>query len=120
MQSTKQSNQKDVKETTQNLAEVTHDETSDSNPAALTDSAISSSLSSQTTESSVFAPTVPRNFETIEDQSESEKAPSVDTEAAKLVLDFFASLGEIIIFPNVEKLKEKVITKPMEFIKDCR
>ena len=43
-----------------------------------------------------------------------------DFSRSEFVLTFFSSIGEVLMFPEVEKLRGKVITQPMEFIKDCR
>ena len=43
-----------------------------------------------------------------------------DFSSSESVLSFFSSIGEVLMFPEVEKLRGKVIIQPMEFIKDCR
>ena len=35
-----------------------------------------------------------------------------DTSTAELILNFYASLGEVLRFQNVEELKNKVIARP--------
>ena len=43
-----------------------------------------------------------------------------DFSRSQFVLTFFSSIGEVLMFPEVEMLRGKVITQPMQFIKDCR
>ena len=37
-----------------------------------------------------------------------------------MIVRFFSDLGEIIWFENLDKLKDRIYSHPMEFVQDCR
>ena len=48
-----------------------------------------------------------------------QKSIKNETEAESIV-EFYASIGDVLHFPKFEDLKNRIIVKPMELIGDCR
>ena len=54
-----------------------------------------------------------------ENEMKEHKSIKHATEAESIV-EFYASIGDVLHFPKFEDLKNKIIVKPMELIGDCR
>ena len=49
-----------------------------------------------------------------------EHKPIKQVTEAESIVEFYASIGDVLHFPKFEDLKNKVIVKPMELVGDCR